>query len=85
MYEGPKALADLGLIYLEAAILEVMGDEVILPSEIAKRLGIAAYPDSRGQDRNAIVTGFLWKLAAQGRVERYHSGTRWRRTAPTQV
>ena len=80
MYEGQKAIAEMGIAYLEAAVLEVMGDQPLRPFEIAQRLGIASYPHENGKNGFAMVHGLLRKLASEGQVERYHNGTRWKRT-----
>ena len=80
MDKGPKAIAALGIAYLESAILEVMMDQPLHPSEIAQRLGIAHYPSENGTNGFAMVHGLLRKLASEGQVERYHNGTRWKRT-----
>ena len=80
MYEGPKAVAAFGITYLEAAILEVMGDQPLCPMEISQRLGITSYPSDNGKNGFAMIHGLLRKLASEGRVKRYHNGTHWKRT-----
>ena len=80
MYEGPKTVAALGIVYLESAILEVMGDQPLRPIEISHRLGITSYPFDNGKNGFAIIHGLLRKLAREERVERYNNGTRWKRT-----
>ena len=40
MYENPKAVAEMGIAYLEAAILEVMGSEMLL---MARRLTVEVF------------------------------------------
>lgn len=73
--------AHIGIAYLEAAVLEVMGDEPLKAWEISKRLGIPAYSE-HGQWNYAIVHGILRKLQVEGRVERYPNhvvGEHWKR------
>ena len=76
--DTPKAFARLGIVYLEEAILAAMGDEALIAAEISKRLGILGYTPNT--ERYKIVRGILQKLASEGRVERYHNGSRWIRT-----
>ena len=78
--DTPKTFARLGIAYLEEAILAVMGDEALIAAEISKRLGILGYTQSPNTERYKIVRGILQKLANEGRVERYHNGSRWIRT-----
>ena len=80
MYEGQKAIAALGIAYLEAAVLEVMGDSSLRPFEISQRWGIGSYPYDNGTHGYAMVHGLLRKLASEGHVERHLNGTRWKRT-----
>lgn len=77
----PKAFARIGVAHLEAAVLEVMGDEPLKAWEISKRLGIPAYSEHNTWNY-AIVHGILRKLQAERRVERYPNhvvGEHWKR------
>ena len=83
----PKAFARIGIAHLEAAVLEVIGDEPLEAWDISRRLGIPDYPEQNQQDQQnqwnyAIVHGILRKLQTEGRVERCPDdpiGESWKR------
>lgn len=77
----PNSYARLGVMYLEKAVLDVLDGPPRVTSDISAQLQLMADAEN-GQWKDTIVDGILYKLAAEGIVERYpdiHSPY-WRRT-----
>ena len=65
------SFANIGLVYLENAILDALGKSSYRPGQLARILGL--YPDIRVGDNLAgsqIVRAILESLEQEGRVQR---------------
>ena len=78
---NPKQQARLGLFHLEEAILDILCEESLIPSDISRNIGIRSLTEQEPQYTTAygIVHGVLIKLKEEGRVERCDD-TRWKLT-----
>ena len=79
------SLANIGLAYLENAILDALGESVYEPGDLARKLGL--YPDVRDHRNgdhlsgNLLVRAILVSLERERRVQSSEHGRRsWRLT-----
>ena len=73
MRESPHrvSFANIGLVYLENAILDALGESSYRPGHLARKLGL--YPNITVGERpagNQIVRAILESLEHEGRVQR---------------